>query len=78
MGNRVLEIEGIALRTVPAYHWVRMASHRDVPAGAGSRRAVRLCTQGCLQEEGGNKWCQTRTSTRVLRAAHRQSNSPAY
>jgi hypothetical protein len=36
-------------------------------AGAGSRRAVRLCTQGRLKEEGGNKWRQTRTSTRVLR-----------
>ena len=40
MGTRVPEIEGnaylgcAAVRTVPAYHWVRMASHRDIPGNA--------------------------------------------
>ena len=48
--------------------WAAWAGRSGPPrAGAGRRRAVRLCTQGRLQEEGGNKWCQTRTSTRVLR-----------
>lgn len=48
MGTRVLEIEGnaylrcAALRTVPAYHWVRMASHRDIPANAAQQRQFRV------------------------------------
>ena len=62
--------DGPGLRTEPAEGRRRAgAALAGAWAGrSGPPRAGAPCVcGGCLQEEGGNKWCQTRTSTRVLR-----------